>query len=102
MISTVMANNLGTSLVTNNFMEDKKRIIDPKEQGSDEQFDFSLRPKNLSEYVGQEKIKANLEIAIKAAKHRQEAVEHVLLYGAPGLGKNYFSPCHSQRNRGTH
>ena len=68
-------------------MEKDKRIIDPKEQGSDESFDFSLRPKTLSEYVGQEKIKANLEIAIKAAKKRKESIEHVLLYGAPGLGK---------------
>lgn len=71
----------------NNLMETEQRIIDPKEQGSEEAFDFSLRPKTLSEYVGQEKVKANLEIAIHAAKKRQEAMEHVLLYGAPGLGK---------------
>jgi Holliday junction DNA helicase RuvB len=49
--------------------------------------DLTLRPKNLAEYVGQEKIKNNLEILIEAAKHRQEPIEHVLLYGAPGLGK---------------
>jgi Holliday junction DNA helicase RuvB len=54
---------------------------------SEDAFDFSLRPKTLSEYVGQEKVKANLEIAISAAKKRSEAIEHVLLYGAPGLGK---------------
>ena len=81
-----MGNKLGIKLVIN-FMKTEERIIDPKEQASEDAFDFSLRPKTLSEYVGQEKIKANLEIAIKAAKHRKESIEHVLLYGAPGLGK---------------
>ena len=84
-----MVKKLGTNLVINNFMEmeNEDRIIDPKEQKSEEAFDFSLRPKTLGEYVGQEKVKANLEIAISAAKKRDEAMEHVLLYGAPGLGK---------------
>jgi len=68
-------------------MEIEQRIIDSKEQGSEAAFDFSLRPKTLIEYVGQEKVKINLEIAIGAARKRQEAMEHVLLYGAPGLGK---------------
>ncbi len=68
-------------------MEIIERIIDPKSQQNEERFDFSLRPKTLSEYVGQEKIKANLEIAIQASKKRNEPIEHVLLYGAPGLGK---------------
>lgn len=77
---------LGMNLVIN-FMNTEQRIIDPKEQDSEELFDFSLRPKSLIEYVGQEKVKLNLEIAIGAAKKRQEAMEHVLLYGAPGLGK---------------
>lgn len=80
-----MVSKLGTNLITN-YMEEE-RIIDPQEQGNEDLFDFSLRPKNLSEYVGQEKIKLNLEIAISAAKKRQEPMEHVLLYGAPGLGK---------------
>lgn len=66
---------------------EEERIISPQEQGNEDLFDFSLRPKNLSEYVGQEKVKLNLEIAISAAKKRQESIEHVLLYGAPGLGK---------------
>jgi len=73
--------------INNNFMEIEQRIIDSKEQGSEAAFDFSLRPKTLIEYVGQEKVKINLEIAIGAARKRQEAMEHVLLYGAPGLGK---------------
>jgi Holliday junction DNA helicase RuvB len=63
------------------------RLISPIERQGDEALDLSLRPKILSEYIGQEKIKANLEITIAAAKKRGEPIEHVLLYGAPGLGK---------------
>lgn len=66
---------------------EEERITSPQEQGNEDLFDFSLRPKTLGEYVGQEKVKLNLEIAISAAKKRQEPMEHVLLYGAPGLGK---------------
>lgn len=62
------------------------RIISPIEKGEDS-FDLSLRPKTLSDYVGQEKVKANLDIAIRASKKRSETIEHILLYGAPGLGK---------------
>ena len=50
-------------------------------------FELSLRPKTLAEFVGQQKIKENLEIFLGAAKKRKEAIEHVLLYGNPGLGK---------------
>lgn len=50
-------------------------------------FDKSIRPENLDEYVGQEKIKENLRIFIEAAKMRKEPLDHVLLYGPPGLGK---------------
>lgn len=63
------------------------RLISPIERQGDEALDLSLRPKTLKEYIGQEKIKQNLEITIAAAKKRQEPIEHVLLYGAPGLGK---------------
>lgn len=49
--------------------------------------DFTLRPKSLNEYIGQKKIKKQLEILIYAAKKRKEPLEHILLYGAPGLGK---------------
>ncbi len=66
---------------------EKNRIIASEESGIDKQLDLTLRPKNLDEYVGQEKIKDNLRIAIEAAKKRGESIEHVLLYGAPGLGK---------------
>jgi Holliday junction DNA helicase RuvB len=53
----------------------------------EEQFERSLRPATLAEYVGQEKIRAQLEIFIRAAKGRSEALDHVLLFGPPGLGK---------------
>lgn len=65
----------------------EERIIESKEANGDKALDLTLRPKNLSEYVGQEKIKENLSIAMEAAKKRGESIEHVLLYGAPGLGK---------------
>ncbi|MFH1457218.1 MAG: Holliday junction branch migration DNA helicase RuvB [Patescibacteria group bacterium] len=63
------------------------RIISNKEQKDDSNFDLSLRPKNLDEFVGQNKIKESLDIFIQAAKKRQEPLEHTLLYGSPGLGK---------------
>lgn len=56
-------------------------------QEQDEVLDVSLRPKRLTEYVGQKQIKENLSISIDASKKRQEPVEHILLYGPPGLGK---------------
>ena|SRR3990167_8128706 len=63
------------------------RIISPTEREEEQQFDASLRPKTLQDYIGQEAIKANLKIFIEAAKQREESLEHVLLHGAPGLGK---------------
>lgn len=68
-------------------MNNSDRLISPIERLGDEALDLSLRPKSLQEYVGQEKVKQNLEITIAAAKKRGESIEHVLLYGAPGLGK---------------
>lgn len=65
----------------------EERLVTPKEQNEDQAFDMTLRPKVLAEYIGQEQIKKNLEIFISAAKKRKEPIEHVLLYGCPGLGK---------------
>jgi Holliday junction DNA helicase RuvB len=65
----------------------EERIIEPKEQAKDQTFDMTLRPKVLSEYIGQNQIKENLKIFLEAAKKRKEPIEHVLLYGSPGLGK---------------
>jgi Holliday junction DNA helicase RuvB len=50
-------------------------------------FELSLRPQHLKEYIGQDKVKENIEISIRAATKRKEALDHVLLYGPPGLGK---------------
>ena len=55
-------------------------------QGDDEQ-EQSLRPKTLREYIGQESVKQNLHISIEAALQRWESLDHILLYGPPGLGK---------------
>ncbi|MFC1904137.1 Holliday junction branch migration DNA helicase RuvB, partial [Chloroflexota bacterium] len=63
------------------------RIISGKPNAEDLPLDTSLRPRRLDEFVGQDKIKGNLNIAIAAAKGRGEALDHVLLYGPPGLGK---------------
>ena len=66
----------------------QERIVSAHKQSADEpQIEYGLRPRSLKEYVGQEKIKEKLEIYIKAALERQEALDHVLLYGPPGLGK---------------
>ena len=53
----------------------------------DESLEYSLRPQSLREFIGQEKVKEQLRIHIEAAKQRQEALEHILLVGPPGLGK---------------
>lgn len=63
------------------------RIISAKTVEDDASFELSLRPRTLGEYIGQEKAKENLEVFIDAARRRQEALDHVLFYGPPGLGK---------------
>lgn len=65
----------------------EERVISAKETKGDKALDLTLRPQSMKEYIGQEKVKENLFITIEAAKRRKEPVEHVLLYGAPGLGK---------------
>ena len=71
---------------------DEERIINPQlENQSEERLENSLRPKNLREYIGQDKVKENMKIYIEAAKKRKEALDHVLLYGPPGLGKTTLS-----------
>ena len=64
----------------------EERIISTTLRGEDEN-EGSLRPKYLNEYIGQDKVKDNLRVFIEAAKNRNEALDHVLLYGPPGLGK---------------
>jgi Holliday junction DNA helicase RuvB len=62
-------------------------VINPHALSDEQEFDISLRPKVIAEFVGQEKVKENLSIYIEAARQRGEALDHVLLYGPPGLGK---------------
>jgi len=68
-------------------MDFENRIVAPEYTYEDEGIDISLRPKTLDEYIGQQKAKDNLSIYIKAANLRKEALDHVLIYGPPGLGK---------------
>lgn len=63
------------------------RVVSPQLKEDEVKLDLTLRPQSLKEFIGQERIKNNLQIFIDAAKGRQEAIEHVLLYGNPGLGK---------------
>ena len=64
-----------------------RKIITTEETEEDKKIDGSLRPVTLNEYIGQEKIKSTLKVFIDAAKNRGEALDHVLFYGPPGLGK---------------
>lgn len=67
-----------------------ERIIDAnlhEDEPQEQQVEISLRPTSFDEYVGQERLKKNLKLAIEAAKKRNESIDHVLLYGPPGLGK---------------
>lgn len=71
----------------------ENRLVSPTEQPPDstEDFEVGLRPKTLDEYIGQDSVKENVKICIEAAKQRGDALDHVLLYGPPGLGKTTLS-----------
>ncbi len=68
-------------------IEGAERLLEPAVGAGEQAFDMTLRPKRLEEFVGQVKLRENLSIFIGAAKMRGESLEHVLLYGSPGLGK---------------
>ena len=70
---------------------ENNRFITSTKNITDVEIENKLRPISMSQYVGQEKVKNNLEVYIKAAKERKEALDHVLLYGPPGLGKTTLS-----------
>ena len=72
-------------------MQFESRIVAPEFSADADDLENSLRPKMLTDYIGQEKAKENLEIYITAAKDRHESLDHVLLYGPPGLGKTTLS-----------
>ena len=71
--------------------ERSNRIVEPEYNESDTDIEYSLRPKALDEYIGQDKVKENMKVYIEAAKKRGECLDHVLLYGPPGLGKTTLS-----------
>ena len=64
-----------------------ERVLSGKPANEDQNLDTSLRPRKLSDYIGQDKVKGNLKILIAAAQGRRETLDHILLYGPPGLGK---------------
>lgn len=68
-----------------------ERVVSAEEQGMEESLDQRVRPQSLDNYIGQEKVKKNLAIFMEAAKLREECLDHVLLYGPPGLGKTTLS-----------
>ncbi|MBO8177542.1 Holliday junction branch migration DNA helicase RuvB [Aeribacillus pallidus] len=64
-----------------------ERLVSTEAEAMEQRFEQSLRPQRLAQYIGQDKVKSNLEVFIEAAKMRKETLDHVLLYGPPGLGK---------------
>ena len=72
---------------TKDIPENKERLVSASLGDDDASFELKLRPKRLQEFIGQRKAKENLAVAIEAARSRGEALDHVLLYGPPGLGK---------------
>ncbi len=74
-----------------NELDLENRMTAPEYTSADTDVEFSLRPKTMDEYIGQDKAKENLAVYIEAAKGRGEALDHVLLYGPPGLGKTTLS-----------
>ena len=79
----------------------EKRVISTQLQQEDEKTETSLRPQKLKDYIGQKKAKENLKVYIEAAKQRGEALDHVLFYGPPGLGKTTLAGIISNE-MGTH
>ena len=65
----------------------KDRLVSAAPVEGESSFELKLRPQRLAEFIGQPKVKENLSVAIEAARSRGEALDHVLLYGPPGLGK---------------
>ena len=62
------------------------RVVQAARVEDDAQYEAGLRPRTLNEYIGQDRVRDNLEVSIAAARGREEALDHVLLYGPPGLG----------------
>lgn len=78
-------------MIESNREKDTDRLVTAKRTEKDIEAENKLRPKTMDDYIGQEKVKSNLSVFINAAKAREEALDHVLLYGPPGLGKTTLS-----------
>ncbi|MBD3270154.1 Holliday junction branch migration DNA helicase RuvB [Candidatus Peregrinibacteria bacterium] len=77
-------NKLSVAILRNQ----EENVLQPEQQNGDsKEFENNLRPRNFEEYIGQSELKSNLKVLIEAAKQRDENIDHVLLYGPPGLGK---------------
>ena len=74
-------------MVVNDQMDTNDRLVNSDIIEQKDSFDLSLRPKNLKEFIGQPQVQINLSTFITAARSRNEAMDHVLLFGPPGLGK---------------
>ena len=83
--------NYFSSYVSSSKEQDDERFVSTSKSFEDDQIENVLRPKTMDDYVGQKKVKENLMVYISAAKKRGEALDHVLLYGPPGLGKTTLS-----------
>ena len=87
------------SIQTDDFAPARRVVSAAPASPNEEAIERALRPKGLDDYVGQAKVREQLEIFIGAARKRSEAMDHVLLFGPPGLGKTTLSPHHRQRAR---
>src|SRR4051794_17576816 len=80
-------NGTTTAIVSSKAETETKRVVTPKAKGEDAPLERSLRPRRIAEYIGQDRVKSTLQVFIEAALGRGESLDHVLLYGPPGLGK---------------
>ena len=74
-------------------------LVNAAREADDVQYQAGLRPRTLDEYIGQDRVRENLLVSIEAAKQRGEALDHVLLYGPPGLGKTTLADRDRERAR---
>jgi Holliday junction DNA helicase RuvB len=75
------------------------RIVTAARVDEDAQYEAGLRPRVLDDYIGQDRVRENLQVSIAAARQRDEALDHVLLYGPPGLGKTTLALRRRERAR---